>query len=114
LLIAVPPRNALLAGADLGVAPENGGGGNPGPAELLEKLRGLGEEAAQAFERRLKVATLLVAGTFFFSSTMNFILARWIVTSPAGSVAFTRPFSGPSSPTTNVAKRCSTPLASSV
>jgi len=42
----------------------------------------------QAFERRLKVATLLVAGTFFFSSTMNFILARWIVTSPAGSVAF--------------------------
>lgn len=43
---------------------------------------------AQAFERRLKVATLLVAGTFFFSSTMNFILARWIVTSPAGSVAF--------------------------
>ena len=43
---------------------------------------------AQAFERRLKVATMLVAGTFFFSSTMNFILARWIVTSPAGSVAF--------------------------
>jgi len=26
--------------------------------------------------------------TFFFSATINYILAKWIVTSPAGSAAF--------------------------
>jgi hypothetical protein len=40
------------------------------------------------FELRLRRATWLLAGTFFFSSTMNYILARWIVVSPAGSTAF--------------------------
>jgi hypothetical protein len=40
------------------------------------------------FELKLRTGTLLLAGTFFFSSTMNFILARWIVTSPAGTEAF--------------------------
>jgi hypothetical protein len=40
------------------------------------------------FELRLRTGTLLLAGTFFFSSAMNFILARWIVTSPAGTEAF--------------------------
>ena len=33
-------------------------------------------------------ATYLLGGTFFFSSTMNYILAKWIVTSPAGSAEF--------------------------
>jgi hypothetical protein len=33
-------------------------------------------------------ATYLLGGTFFFSAVMNYILARWIVTSPAGSAAF--------------------------
>lgn len=41
-----------------------------------------------AFEARLRNGTLLLAGTFFFSSLMNYVLARWIVTSPAGSEAF--------------------------
>ena len=42
----------------------------------------------QAFEARLKAANWQIAGTFFFSSVMNYWLATWIVTSPAGSVAF--------------------------
>ena len=40
------------------------------------------------FELRLRQGTLLLAGTFFFSSAANYILARWIVTSSAGSEAF--------------------------
>ncbi len=43
---------------------------------------------APAFERRLRTGTLLLAGTFFFSAVANYILARWVVTSPAGTVAF--------------------------
>lgn len=40
------------------------------------------------FELRLRTGTMLLAGTFFFSSAMNYVLARWIVTSPGGSEAF--------------------------
>lgn len=40
------------------------------------------------FERHLLIATWWLGGTFFFSSLMNYILARWLVTSPAGSAAF--------------------------
>jgi len=40
------------------------------------------------FELRLRRGTLYLAGTFFFSSVMNYVLARWVVTSPAGSEAF--------------------------
>ena len=40
------------------------------------------------FENRLLIATYLISGTFFFSAIMNYILATWIVTSPAGSTAF--------------------------
>ncbi len=40
------------------------------------------------FELRLRTGTLLLAGTFFFSSAANYLLARWVVTSPAGSEAF--------------------------
>jgi len=43
---------------------------------------------AVQFELRLRTGTLLLAGTFFFSSVMNYLLARWIVTSPAGTEAF--------------------------
>lgn len=45
-----------------------------------------GTEAA--FEAQLRQGTLLLAGTFFFSAAANYVLARWIVTSPAGSEAF--------------------------
>jgi len=40
------------------------------------------------FETRLMNATYFLGGTFFFSAIMNYILAKWIVTSPAGSAAF--------------------------
>jgi hypothetical protein len=41
-----------------------------------------------AFERRLRAGTVLLAGTFFFSSVANYLLARWVVTSAAGTAAF--------------------------
>jgi hypothetical protein len=40
------------------------------------------------FESRLLNANYWLSATFFFSSMMNYILAKWIVTSPAGSTAF--------------------------
>lgn len=40
------------------------------------------------FELRLRTGTMLLAATFFFSSVMNYVLARWIVTSPGGTEAF--------------------------
>ncbi len=48
------------------------------------------EETGQTemFESRLMKATYFLSGTFFFSSAMNYVLARWIVTSPAGSAEF--------------------------
>lgn len=54
--------------------------------KIRQKLEELGNSAA--FEARLLKVTYLLSGTFFFSSLMNYILARWTVTSPAGSVAF--------------------------
>ncbi|MCY1541091.1 hypothetical protein D9M68_767640 [compost metagenome] len=42
----------------------------------------------QHFETRLLTATYWLSGTFFFSSAMNYALAKWIVISPAGSEAF--------------------------
>ncbi len=41
-----------------------------------------------AFENRLMKANYLFAGTFVFSAIMNYILAKWIVTSPSGSSTF--------------------------
>ncbi|WP_312920555.1 VC0807 family protein [Stutzerimonas nitrititolerans] len=40
------------------------------------------------FEARLLRASYWLSGTFFFSSFMNFVLAKWLVKSPAGSEAF--------------------------
>ncbi len=40
------------------------------------------------FESRLQNATYWLSVTFLFSSVMNYALAKWIVTSPAGSAAF--------------------------
>ncbi len=53
---------------------------------IHEKLK----ENAQisAFESCLKRSNFLFSATFFFSSVMNYGLARWIVTSPAGTEAF--------------------------
>jgi hypothetical protein len=43
---------------------------------------------AAAFDARLRVATWMLGGTFFFSATMNYLLATWIVVSPAGTAEF--------------------------
>jgi intracellular septation protein A len=40
------------------------------------------------FEEHLLRATYWLSSTFFFSSAMNYVLAKWIVVSPAGSEAF--------------------------
>ncbi|MDH5180356.1 MAG: MFS transporter [Gammaproteobacteria bacterium] len=42
----------------------------------------------EPFEQRLRNANYLFGATFFFSSLMNYVLAKWIVVSPAGSTAF--------------------------
>jgi hypothetical protein len=41
-----------------------------------------------AFDRQLRRGTMLLAGTFFFSAVANYLLATWMVTSPAGTEAF--------------------------
>ena len=41
-----------------------------------------------AFESRLKIATWMLAGSFLFSSVMNYFLATWVVVSPTGTPAF--------------------------
>jgi len=42
----------------------------------------------QKFETRLDNANYLFAGTFVFSAVMNYLLAKWIVTSESGTTAF--------------------------
>ncbi len=53
---------------------------------VTNALRERGNEAA--FNTRLRQGTALLAATFFFSSVANYVLARWVVTSPAGTEAF--------------------------
>ncbi|WP_047046268.1 VC0807 family protein [Vibrio mexicanus] len=53
---------------------------------IKQRLAETGNEAA--FERCLSVSNYLFASTFAFSSAMNYFLATWIVTSPAGTAAF--------------------------
>ncbi len=53
---------------------------------IQESLLQRGNQAT--FETRLKNATWMLAGSFLFSSIMNFLLATWIVVSPAGTPAF--------------------------
>jgi MFS family permease len=43
---------------------------------------------SRAFETRLQNATYLLSSTFLFSSAMNYMLAKSVVTSPAGSASF--------------------------
>lgn len=55
--------------------------------ELIhEHLALRGNESA--FTARLRTATWMIAGAFLFSAIMNYLLASWIVTSPAGTAAF--------------------------
>ena len=56
----------------------------------VDKINNKLEEhnSTEKFESRLMKATYLLAGTFLFSAIMNYVLAKWIVTSPAGSAEF--------------------------
>jgi len=49
-------------------------------------LEGKGNKAE--FDQRLTRATYFLSATFLFSATLNYFLARYIVTSPAGTEAF--------------------------
>lgn len=53
---------------------------------IHQKLDESGNHAA--FQQRIQNASYLLSGSFFFSSFMNYVLAKWIVTSPTGSAAF--------------------------
>tara|TARA_Y100001960_G_C14780989_1_gene886716 strand:+ start:497 stop:1192 length:696 start_codon:yes stop_codon:yes gene_type:complete len=53
---------------------------------IKERLEENGK--SQAFERCLMTSNYLFASTFAFSSAMNYFLATWIVTSPAGTAEF--------------------------
>lgn len=62
---------------------------NPAVVDVVRVHAQLAQRGnVKVFERRLLLANTLLAGTFFFSSAMNYALATWIVTSPAGSAAF--------------------------
>ncbi|MFO6423332.1 VC0807 family protein [Motilimonas sp. KMU-193] len=56
----------------------------------VEKIKQKLEEhhSTAAFEKRLLKATYLVSASFAFSAVMNYVLAKWLVTSPAGTPAF--------------------------
>ncbi|WP_413111497.1 VC0807 family protein [Thaumasiovibrio sp. DFM-14] len=53
---------------------------------IRSRLEETGKE--DAFDRCLLTSNYLFASTFLFSSVMNYVLATWIVTSPAGTEAF--------------------------
>ncbi|MEA1988339.1 MAG: VC0807 family protein [Pseudomonadota bacterium] len=55
--------------------------------EKIEQKLKEGDNFAK-FEKRLLNATYFLAGTFGFSAVMNYLLAKWVVTSPTGSAAF--------------------------
>ncbi len=46
------------------------------------------EHSAELFDRKLRFANHCLAGTFAFSAVMNYVLAKVIVTSETGTVAF--------------------------
>lgn len=61
------------------------------PAILqVDKINGILEEKNNKaeFDQRLLKANYFLAGTFFFSAVMNYILAKWIVVSPSGTEEF--------------------------
>ncbi|MDO6441779.1 MULTISPECIES: VC0807 family protein [unclassified Marinobacter] len=62
---------------------------NPNVLDVEKIHRSLEEKnCVGQFEARLLKASYFFAGTFLFSSIMNYVLARWIVVSPSGTQAF--------------------------
>lgn len=53
---------------------------------VTEALKASGGQAE--FDARLRQGTAWLAGTFFYSACTNYLLARWVVTSQAGTEAF--------------------------
>jgi hypothetical protein len=45
-------------------------------------------QTRKEFERTLNIASLLIAGSFFISSTLNYVLAKIIMVSPPGTAEF--------------------------
>lgn len=54
--------------------------------KIKERLSLAGQQTH--FDARLLMSTYWLAGTFLFSAIMNYVLAKWLVVSPAGSEAF--------------------------
>nr|WP_232360091.1 VC0807 family protein [Paraneptunicella aestuarii] len=42
----------------------------------------------QEFERKVNFSSLIVASSFFLSSALNYLLAKWILVSPPGTTAY--------------------------
>lgn len=62
---------------------------NPNVIRVDEVDKALNEKGNyHLFQDRLTKATFFLSGTFLFSATLNYFLARYIVTSPAGTEAF--------------------------
>lgn len=53
---------------------------------LQEKLAERQQE--QAYEKTLDVANKIIAASFFFSSTLNYLLAKWVLVSDPGTPAY--------------------------
>lgn len=62
---------------------------NPSVLDVDKIHQSLQEQGSvDEFEQRLLKASYFFAGTFLFSSIMNYTIARWIVISPSGTQAF--------------------------
>jgi hypothetical protein len=62
---------------------------NPAILEIDKINQALAEKRnTEAFERALTNANIMLAGSFAFSSAMNYFLAKWIVTSDTATEAF--------------------------
>lgn len=55
--------------------------------KVAEALRT--HDAEAAFDKRLKIASWMVASSFFLSAVLNYVLAKLILVSPPGTTAFT-------------------------
>lgn len=56
----------------------------------LERVDGalMNKDARDAFNHRLRYTAYIIAGSFFISAILNYLLARLIVVSPTGTTAF--------------------------
>ena len=46
------------------------------------------QQQEQAYEKTLDIANKIIAGSFFLSSTLNYLLAKWILVSDPGTAAY--------------------------